>query len=137
MSRIEPEGRSVVRTFRVDRAWDNAMQEEAERKGVTHSNLLEQVVRDHVIFYRWVESFNSVIFSPNTIKALVDELSDESLKDVGERVGRTSTIEGFLIKGDAFNREMALHRPARKVYLPQQLIALSDRARLKHLRGYA
>jgi hypothetical protein len=57
-----------------------------------------------------LRSFNSVIFSPNTIKALVDELSDESLKDVGERVGRTSTIEGFLIKGDAFNREMALHQ---------------------------
>jgi hypothetical protein len=110
MSKIEPEGKSVVRTFRVDRAWDNAMQEEAEKRGIAISNLLEQVVKDYIHFYRWVDSFGSVIFSPNTIKTLVDELSEESLKLIGERVGKTSTIEGFLLKGEIIDREIAIYQ---------------------------
>ena len=107
MSKIEPEGRSVVRTFRLDDAWDSAIQEEADKKDITLSSMLEQLVRDYISFYRWVEAFSSVVFSPNTIKAIVDELDEDKLKAIGERVGKTSILESFLIKGDTFTRGMA------------------------------
>ena len=53
MSIIEPEGKAVTRSFRLDNAWNDALIEEAGKQNISISALLEKVVRDYILFYRW------------------------------------------------------------------------------------
>jgi len=107
MSLVEPTGKSVTRTFRLDKAWDSLLEEEAEVKGTSVSNLLENLVRDYFSFYKWVEVFSSVVFSPETIKAIIDESDERALAKAGEMMGKVSPTHGYLIRGDELNERVA------------------------------
>ena len=105
LSIIEPDGEAVTRSFRIDKAWDKALTELAERIGISTSGLLEKIVRDYLLFYRWVEELESVIFSPNTIKEVIDTLSDEQLKAIAEKVAKITFEESYLTRGDELTLE--------------------------------
>ena len=110
MSLVEPTGKSVTRTFRLDKAWDGLLEEEAEVKGTSVSNLLENLVRDYFSFYKWVEVFSSVVFSPETIKAIIDEADEQALARAGEAMGKVSPTQGYLIRGDELNERVASYQ---------------------------
>ena len=110
MSLVEPTGKSVTRTFRLDRAWDSLLEAEAETKGTSVSNLLENLVRDYFSFYKWVEVFSSVVFSPETIKAIIEEADEGALARAGEAMGKVSPTHGYLIRGDQLNERVASYQ---------------------------
>lgn len=105
MSIIEPEGKAVTRSFRLDKAWDKNLAELAEKRGISISGLLEMIVRDYLLFYRWAEELESVIFSPNTIKAIIETLSDEQLKEIADKVAKMTFEESYLTRGDKLSWE--------------------------------
>ena len=90
----------MTRSFRLDRAWDKTLIEIAEKNGVSISGLLEKIVRDYLMFYRWTEELESVIFSPNTIKEIIDTLNEEELKEIAEKVAAMTFEESYLARGD-------------------------------------
>lgn len=105
MSIIKPQGKAVTRSFRLDRVWDEEIIREADTQETSISSLLEKIVRDYILFYRWAEKLNSVIFSPNTIKEIIDELDDEQLKKIAEKVAESTFKESYLARGDSLNLE--------------------------------
>ena len=107
MSIIEPEGKAITRSFRLDKAWNDAVIEEAEKQGISVSGLLEKIVKDYVLFYRWCEELESVIFSPNTIKGIIDSIDEEILVDIAEKVAKSTFTESYLVRGDGVNLDVA------------------------------
>jgi hypothetical protein len=107
LSIIEPEGKAVTRTFRLDRAWDRVLEEEAEKRKMSVSNLLENIVSDYSHFYRWVEVLHAITFSPGTFKEFLEAIDEEELKRIGEKVGKMVPVHGFLVRGDKITPEVA------------------------------
>ena len=105
MSIIEPKGKAVTRSFRLDQEWDRAISELARKQDISVSGLLEKIVRDYVLFYRWSEELNSVIFSPNTIIFIIETLSEEKLREIGEEVAQTTFKESYMVRGDQLDLE--------------------------------
>ena len=106
MSIIEPEGKAITRSFRLDKAWNDAIIEEAEKQGVSVSGLLEKIVKDYVLFYRWCEALNSIIFSPNTIKGIIDAIDEEALVEIAENVAKSTFTESYLVRGDGIDVDL-------------------------------
>ena len=100
MSIIEPEGKATTRSFRIDKAWDTAIAELAGKRGYSISNLLEKIVRDYILFYRWVEDLGSLVFSPNTVMEIINALDEEELREIAEKVARSTFLESYLARGD-------------------------------------
>jgi hypothetical protein len=100
LSIIEPEGRAITRSFRLDNAWNNALTEEAEKQNISISALLEKIVRDYIIFYRWAEELDSVIFSPNTIKRVIEVMDEEKLREIARAAVKSTIPESFMVRGD-------------------------------------
>jgi len=107
LSIIEPEGKAVTRTFRLDKAWDRVIEQEAEKKGIAVSSLLENIVKSYSLHYRWIEILKSITFSPGIFKEFLDAIDDETLKQIGETVGKTVPMQDFLIRGDEITPEVA------------------------------
>ncbi len=101
MSIIKPEGNAVTRSFRLDTAWDKALVKLAEEKGTSVSSLLEIILRDYILFYRWAEELESIIFSPSTIKMLIDSLSEEELLELSRKSAKITFEESYLRRGDS------------------------------------
>ena len=99
LSRHEPTGKARTRSFRLDETWDNLIQKSAREKGMSTSALLENICRDYIVFYRWVEEFESIIFSPNTILPVINALSDKQLKELAESAASISFKESYLARG--------------------------------------
>jgi len=110
MSLVEPTGKSVTRTFRLDEAWDDLLETEAKSKGTSVSNLLENLVKDYFSFNKWMGVFSSVVFSPETIKAIIDEVDERALARAGESVGKVSPTHGYLIRGDELDERIARYQ---------------------------
>ena len=106
MSIIEPYGKAITRTFRLDKAWNDAIIEEAERQNISISGLLEKISREYILFYRWVEELQSVIFSPNTIKGIIDALDDEILVEIAEKVAESTFTESYMVRGDGVDLDV-------------------------------
>ena len=100
MSIIEPKGKAVTRSFRLDKEWDNALSKMAKEEGISVSGLLEKIVKDYILFYRWAEELDSVIFSPNTINTIIEALDEEKLREIGVDVAQTTFRESYLVRGD-------------------------------------
>lgn len=105
MSIIKPEGKAVTRSFRLDTAWDKALVKLAEEKGKSISSLLETMLRDYILFYRWVEELESIIFSPSTIKMVIDALSEDELRELSRKTAKITFEESYLTRGDSLTFE--------------------------------
>jgi predicted DNA-binding protein YlxM (UPF0122 family) len=98
-------GKAVTRTFRIDETWDTALAEIAEEKNLSLSAMLEKITKDYVLFYQWVEDLSSLVFSPNTITELLEELSEEQLRKTAEHVAQSTFKESYLARGDELQLE--------------------------------
>ena len=98
MSIIEPTGKATTRSFRLDNAWDNAIAELADEKGFSISSMLEKIVRDYLLFYRWVEELHSFVFSPSTITQIINALDKEQLREIAERAAKATFRESYLAR---------------------------------------
>ena len=52
MSTEDEKGDTTVRTFRLNKEWDNILKEESENASITVSQLLNQIVRRYIIAQR-------------------------------------------------------------------------------------
>lgn len=105
MSIIEPKGKAVTRSFRLDQEWDRAITELAKKEDVSISGLLEKIVRDYILFYQWAEELESVIFSPNTINTIIEAIDEDKLREIGVEVAQTAFNESYLVRGDELDLE--------------------------------
>jgi hypothetical protein len=118
-TRADSRRRTITRTFRIRKAWDDVLLEEAERQGVSVNVLVNKILRRYTLFTRWADRGAVMSFTQLMFRRLLEELSEESL-------ARAGTTSGYSDVSDIINM---LGRPVNYdsfVYLLSEYLGGSD-----------
>jgi hypothetical protein len=99
MGFIEREGKSETRSFRIDKAINRELENEAGRQDSSISNLIERIVEDYLNHYRWVDRVNALTILMPTMQELIDNLDEETLAKIGGKIGGSVPRQGFMMRG--------------------------------------
>ena len=94
-----PSGRTVSRTFRLDQNWARILEEEAERRDISISALLNQLVHKFIYTDRYYEGGLAVTLPNKTFTALIERMREEDAAEVGNNTGMTIPEDRFLMRG--------------------------------------
>ena len=88
MSRLDHKQRTVTRTFRISEEWDNILQEEANRQGLSVNVLVNKILRRYSLFDKWADRYGAVSLTPRTFRGIMDTTSQDSLAKAGRESGK-------------------------------------------------
>ena len=74
---------TVTRTFRIRTDWDEVLQEEAEKRGVSVNVLVNQILRRYALYTRWADKGGIMNITKPTFKRILNEIPEEDLKVLG------------------------------------------------------
>ena len=92
VNRSDKRKKTITRTFRIRQEWDNVLQEEAARQGVSVNVLLNKFLRKYSLYSRWTERNNDVSLSQPTLRELLKTVQVEMLIEAGTRSGVLDAI---------------------------------------------
>ena len=95
----EERDETTVRTFRLKTNWDNILKEEAEKKSITVSALLNQIVRRYTVSQRFMNGEQTLSVEYKIFSPILDMLQKEDIDDFGRIVGTRSVREGITKRG--------------------------------------
>ena len=95
MSRVNRFGtrkKTITRTFRIRNEWDNVLQEEAAKQGVSVNVLLNKLLRKYSLYSRWSDRKNDASFPRQTLQELLKTVQVESLAEAGTKCGALDAV---------------------------------------------
>ncbi len=95
MSRINRFGtrkKTITRTFRIRNEWDNVLQEEAAKQGVSVNVLLNKLLRKYSLYSRWSDRKNDASFPRQTLREILKTVQVESLAEAGTKCGALDAV---------------------------------------------
>ena len=95
MSRVNRFGthkKTVTRTFRIRKEWDNVLQEEAAKQGVSVNVLLNKLLRKYSLYSRWSDRKNDASFPRQTLQEILKTVQVESLAEAGTKCGALDAV---------------------------------------------
>jgi len=99
MSQSEKRVDTTVRTFRLTKEWDNILKEVAVDDSITVSQLLNQIVRRHVIAQRYFNHSQNVTIEYKIFLPILEMLNEKEITAFGEMVGVISVREAISNRG--------------------------------------
>jgi hypothetical protein len=84
--------KTITRTFRIRREWDDVLQEEANRQGVSVNVLLKRVLRRYSLFSRWSDRNNDMSLPQQTFREILKKIPVEVLAEAGTKSGASDAI---------------------------------------------
>ncbi len=91
-SRFDKRRKTITRTFRIRKEWDDILQEEAARQGVSVNVLLNKVLRKFSLYQRWADKNNDINLSQQTFREILKKVPIESLAEAGSNSGASDAI---------------------------------------------
>jgi hypothetical protein len=106
--------KTITRTFRIRKEWDNVLQEEATRQGVSVNVLLNKILRKFSLYQRWADRNNDVNLPQQTLREILKTVSAEDLAEAGNTSGVSDVINilntiGLTVDYDSFVYLMREH----------------------------
>jgi hypothetical protein len=95
MSRIKhsnKRNKTITRTFRIRQEWDNVLQKEALRQGVSVNVLLNKMLRKYSLYSRWNERNININLSQQTHRELLGTVQIEKIAEAGKKSGKLDAI---------------------------------------------
>lgn len=92
-------GASKTRTIRIDEAFDEELEQEAEKHNKSVSSLIEDIIDRYLNHQRYVEEQKSITLVPQTLQSILLELDDDTIRDLGKKLGGVVPREGFMMRG--------------------------------------
>ena len=114
VSRFDKRKKTITRTFRIRNEWDQVLQEEAARQGVSVNVLLNKILRKFSLFSRWADRNNDMSLPQQTIREILQTVPVESLAEAGDKSGASDVINivnamGLTLDYDSFVYLMREH----------------------------
>jgi hypothetical protein len=106
-SRLDRRKKTITRTFRIRKEWDDILQEEAENQGVSVNVLLNKVLRKYSLYSRWADRNKDMSLPPQALREIIKTVPVESLAEAGSRSGASDAINivnsmGLMFDYDSF-----------------------------------
>jgi hypothetical protein len=92
VNRFGTHKKTVTRTFRIRKEWDNVLQEEAAKQGVSVNVLLNKLLRKYSLYSRWSDRKNDASFPRQTLQELLKTVQVESLAEAGTKCGALDAV---------------------------------------------
>ena len=80
--------RTTTRTFRIGAEWDNVLQQEAARQGLSVNVLMNKILSRYVLFDRWAERYGAIALVPRAFQGILGTTTQEDLAKAGEESGK-------------------------------------------------
>jgi hypothetical protein len=84
--------KTITRTFRIRKEWDEVLQEEAARQGVSVNVLLNKVLRKFSLYQRWADRKHDMNLPQQTLREILKTVPVESLAEAGSKSGASDAI---------------------------------------------
>jgi hypothetical protein len=99
--------RTITRTFRIRQEWDNVLQAEATRQGVSVNVLVNKILRKYSLYSRWNDRNNDTSLPKRTLREILNTSQVEKLAEAGNRAGSLDAINiinsmGLTMSYDSF-----------------------------------
>lgn len=107
MGFVEREGRASTRSIRIDKAFNDELEKEADRQGNSVSNLTNRIIERYLNHQRWSERINSLTIPPIIFENMLELIDENSLAELGDLFGSTIPKEDFIMKGMNVDEESA------------------------------
>jgi hypothetical protein len=89
---LERRKKTITRTFRIRTEWDDVLQEEAERQGVSVNVLLNKLLRKYSLYSRWADRNNDLSLPQLTLREVLKTIPVERLAEAGSKSGALDAI---------------------------------------------
>ena len=99
------EKKSVTTSCRIDKEVFDALNEFAQKKGVSLNSLIHSMLKKQIGWQRYSEELGFVPITKRTLRDIFGFLSDEKIKAVSKDVGGIVPRELFFLQFDDFNFE--------------------------------
>ena len=84
---FDKKSKTITRTFRIKKEWDDCLQEEAERQGVSVNVLVNNILRKFSLYSRWTERNDDMSLPQRTLREILNAVQVESLAEAGSKSG--------------------------------------------------
>ena len=106
--------KTITRTFRISAKWDDSLQEEAKRQGVSVNVLVNKIFRRYCLFSRWIDRNNDTILPQRDLRELIKVAPTEKIPEIATNCGFNSTIDvlnmlGYEVNYDSFTYLLTQH----------------------------
>jgi len=106
--------KTITRTFRIREYWDQVLQEEATRQGISVNVLLNKLLRKYSLYSRWSNRNSDVSFPQQIIREILKTVQVESLTEAGTRCGALDAVNivnslGLALNYDSFTYLVTEH----------------------------
>lgn len=97
--------KSVTRTFRLSKEWDDVPEKEAKEQGVSVNVLMNKILRRYALFERWADKYEVVHIMPRTLERILDVASEEGIAKAGRMEGSVRPIDSLTMMGQRTSHE--------------------------------
>lgn len=116
--------RTITRTFRISKGWDDVLQLEAERQGLSVNVLVNKILRKYAIFDKWSDRYGIMELTTPVFREILETVPEENLALAGEKSGSKVSdllsVMGLSMDYDSF------------VYMMEEVLGGQDFARWFH-----
>jgi hypothetical protein len=109
VNRVGTRKKTITRTFRIRNEWDNVLQEEAAKQGVSVNVLLNKLLRKYSLYSRWSDRKNDASFPRQTLREILKTVQVESLAEAGTKSGALDAVNIVNSMGLTLNYESFIY----------------------------
>jgi hypothetical protein len=102
---ILSDDKPVTKTFRFNKKHADILTEEAEKRGLSESAILREILARYVDNDRFYQNEQPITLHATTLTSLLDGLTEEEVLDAGRNAGKIRARDNFMTRGMAINYE--------------------------------
>ncbi len=107
-------GRTITRTFRISKEWDDILQEESDRQGVSVNVLVNKILRRYSLFSRWIDRNSDITLPQRNLKEIINATPTETLAEIATNSGAPAVMDilnmiGYEASYDSFTYLLTEH----------------------------
>lgn len=95
--------KSATRTIRLESEQDEALVQEAERRGFSVNALIGHIFNRYLTSYRYYDIGGMIVFSAGTAAEFLQRLENNEIKEIGEASGQARIKSGLMQRGRKIN----------------------------------
>jgi putative component of toxin-antitoxin plasmid stabilization module len=97
--------RTISRSFRLDEQALNILEEEAEKQKTTPNALLNHILSDYCLFYRYLKHIPTITMTQELFAKIIRDCPEENVREYAKQSGSAMAKDIFGVIGLDFNRE--------------------------------
>ena len=90
--RFDKRKKTITRTFRIRQEWDEVLQKEASRQGVSVNVLLNKILRKYTLYSRWNDKSNTITLPQRSLYEILNNIEMEKISEIGSNRGVLDVI---------------------------------------------